>query len=73
MANVSKNIPSRDKVRAYRTRMRGKGMRQITLWVPDTRTPLFAAEARRQSRAIAGSALEAEDLGFIASLYEDWA
>ena len=72
MPNSSSPVGSRDKVRAYRTRMRGKGMRQITLWVPDTRTPSFAAEARRQSRAVARSAVEVDDLGFIASLYEDW-
>jgi hypothetical protein len=38
--------------------MRGKGFRQIQLWVPDTRAPAFAAECRRQSLLVAGDAAE---------------
>ena len=41
-------MTSRDKVRAHRTRLRAQGMRPITVWVPDVRSPKFAAEARRQ-------------------------
>ena len=33
----------REKTRAYRERMRAKGMRQITMWVRDTRGAEFAA------------------------------
>ena len=40
---------SREKVRAYRERMRAKGLRLVQMWVPDTRTPDFGAEAHRQS------------------------
>lgn len=40
---------SREKVRAYRERMRAKGLRLVQMWLPDMRTPQFAAEARRQS------------------------
>jgi Protein of unknown function (DUF3018) len=56
---------SAEKVRAYRARMRAKGMRQIQIWVPDTRSPAFAAEAERQSRLIANSPGEAEDQAFV--------
>jgi hypothetical protein len=28
-------------------------LRRLTLWLPDTRTPGFAAEARRQSQQVA--------------------
>jgi Protein of unknown function (DUF3018) len=49
-----------DNVRRYRERMRAKGLRQIQLWVPDTRSPDFAAECRRQSLLGAGD--RAEDL-----------
>lgn len=42
-----------DNVRRYRERMRAKGLRQIQLWVPDTRSPQFAAECRRQSLLVA--------------------
>jgi hypothetical protein len=51
-ANRSRAKPaksSREKVRAYRERMRAKGLRLVQMWLPDTRTPEFAAEAHRQS------------------------
>jgi Antitoxin MazE-like len=47
-----------DNVRRYRERMRAKGLRQIQLWVPDTRSPDFAAECRRQSLLVAGDPAE---------------
>ena len=46
---------SRDKVRAYRERMRARGLRPIQIWVPDTRTASFRADAHRQSLAVARS------------------
>jgi hypothetical protein len=49
---------SNDHVRRYRERMRAKGFRQIQLWVPDTRSPRFAAECRRQSLLVAADAAE---------------
>jgi hypothetical protein len=45
---------SADRVRRHREEMRRKGMRPITLWVPDTRSPAFlaaAAEACRRANA----------------------
>ena len=60
----------REKTRAYRERMRAKGMRQITMWVRDTREPEFAALAQRESRAIARSRHEAEDQAFIDAVSE---
>jgi hypothetical protein len=35
--------------------MRSKGFRQINLWVPDTRSPRFVKECRRQSLRVARS------------------
>jgi hypothetical protein len=61
---------SRDKVRAYRARMRAQGFRQIQIWVPDTRTPEFKREAHRQSLMIARSEHEAEDQAFVDSISE---
>ena len=58
-------MQSRDKVRAYRERMRRQGMRAIQLWVPDVRSPAFAAEAHRQGLAVAQSARAVEDQDFI--------
>ena len=62
---------SRDKVRAWRERMRAAGLKPITLWLPDVKSEEFKAEARRQSLAIANSAGEQEDMAFIESLI-DW-
>jgi len=38
-----------DTVRRYREKMRSQGLRPIQIWVPDTRSPKFAEECRRQS------------------------
>lgn len=64
-ANASRKRNSRDKVRRYRERMRARGLRPIQIWVPDTRTAAFRAEAHRQSLAVAESALAREDQDFI--------
>lgn len=50
---------TRDRVRRHRAKLREGGLRPIQIWVPDTRAPEFAAEARRQSQAVA--AADAED------------
>lgn len=49
----AKDKPRHDNVRRYRERMRDKGFRQVQIWVPDTRSPAFAAECRRQSLLVA--------------------
>lgn len=43
---------ARESAGRYRVRMRAQGLRQIQLWVPDTRSPKFAAECRRQSELV---------------------
>jgi hypothetical protein len=64
---------SREKVKAYRERMRRRGMKLIQIWVPDPKSPYFAAEARRQSRLIAESPYEKDDQAFIDSVTDwDW-
>jgi hypothetical protein len=60
-AKKAKPMTSRDKVRAHRTRLRAKGMRPVTLWVPDMRSPKFAAEAKRQCLLANNSPYAAED------------
>jgi hypothetical protein len=62
---------SRDKVRAHRDRLRRQGLRPIQIWVPDVRSPEFAAEARRQSMAVARSAGERDDQDFVDAI-SDW-
>jgi hypothetical protein len=54
----SSRARTHDHVRRYRERMRAKGLRQIQLWVPDTRSAAFAAECRRQSLLVAGDPAE---------------
>ena len=45
------NIAQR--VRRSRERMRGRGLRLVQIWVPDTRAPGFAEELARQCRLLA--------------------
>jgi hypothetical protein len=56
---------SRDRVKAYRERLRRQGLRPIQIWVPDTSSIDFAAEAHRQSAAVAASPHEPDDQAFI--------
>jgi hypothetical protein len=60
-----KDKTSREKVRAHGDRLRAQGLRPIQIWVPDTRSPAFAAEAKRQSRRVAASRHAKEDQAFI--------
>lgn len=53
-----------DRVRRHRDTLRQRGLWPIQIWVPDTRAPGFAAEARRQSLVI--NAVDAQN-GFM-----DW-
>ena len=70
MAVSSRPRPAREKVRAYRERMRQRGLRPIQIWVPNVRSPAFKAEAHRQSLVVAGSPHADEDQGFIDAIAE---
>lgn len=59
---------SREKVRAYRQRMRAKGLRLVQMWLPDTSSPEFAKQAHLDSLAIANSASEQDEQAFIDSV-----
>lgn len=48
--------------------MRAQGMRPVQLWVADVRAPGFAAEAHRQSAAVAASDHARDDQDFIDAL-----
>lgn len=65
MVSASKPKPTRVKVSEHRARLRAQGLRPIQIWVPDVRAPSFKAEARRQSLAVAESALAADDQAFV--------
>jgi hypothetical protein len=70
LAGAARPKSSREKVKAYRERMRKRGMKLIQIWVPDPKSPYFFAEARRQARLIANSPHEKEDQAFIDSISE---
>ncbi|MFG1383304.1 antitoxin MazE family protein [Xanthobacter versatilis] len=71
MPSASRPKPSRVKVGEHRARLRAQGLRPIQIWVPDVRAPAFRAEARRQSLAVASSALAGDDQAFIDAV-SDW-
>lgn len=70
MAKLSARKSSRDKVNAYRARLRAQGLRPIQIWVPDVRSPQFIKEARRQSRLAARSPHAADDQAFVDAISE---
>lgn len=65
MADEAHSPGSRDRVRSHRARMRAAGLRPIQIWVPDTRSARFRAEAHRQSLAVAVSPAADLDQAFI--------
>jgi hypothetical protein len=50
------------RVQKHRDALRAAGMRQVQIWVPDTRQEGFALECRRQSRLLRADLHEAETL-----------
>ena len=68
--------PRQDKFRAYRARKKTAGLREVRLWVPDTRTPEFLAEAKRQAALLDHSQDEKEAAAMMQRLaeeaWEDW-
>ena len=64
-ASASNRPSSREKVQAYRDRMRARGLRLVQVWVPDTRTKAFQKEAHRQSLSVAQSVHARADQDFI--------
>ena len=45
--------PKLSKEARYRAAMKQRGFRLVSMWVPDTSSPRFRAEARRQSLLVA--------------------
>ena len=52
----------RKRVAAHRADLRRRGLRPIQIWVPDTRAPGFAEEARRQSRLVDADRAEFDEV-----------
>jgi hypothetical protein len=70
-----KVAPGKERVRKHRASLRARGLRPIQIWVPDTRRPGFAKEARRQCLALRNDPQEKEVLNFIERSmdYSGWA
>jgi len=56
---------SRNRVRAHRAKLRAQGLRPVQIWVPDVTAEGFAAEAHRQSCAVAASEHAEDDQAFV--------
>ena len=54
-----------ERVAKYRATLRASGFRPVQIWVPDVRSPGFAAECRRQSMLLHGDRAEAETLEWV--------
>lgn len=52
------------KVARHRERMRAAGLRPVQFWVPDTRSPEFAEQVRKQCQSLKSDPAEAEILRF---------
>jgi DNA-binding LacI/PurR family transcriptional regulator len=68
----SKSRSSRDRVRAYRAKLRKQGMKPIQIWVPDVNSPEFARAAHEQSLAAARSRYEKEDQAWVDAISIGW-
>ena len=64
-------IPTRKRMADYRQRMRAAGLRPVQIWVPDSRSPDFVDECRRQARAVAAGDPAGDGImRFVAAVYE---
>ncbi len=61
---------TRERVRQHREKLRKQGLRPIQIWVPDVRSPQFAAQAHAQSLLAASSPSAAQDQEFVDSISE---
>jgi hypothetical protein len=71
MSAADRKLRDREKARAYRARMRAKGLRPVQRWAPDTRSPEFVERARRECAALRNDSSEAEILDDIEAFAVD--
>jgi hypothetical protein len=71
MAVATKTRTSRDRTRAYRERLRGRGLKPVTLWLPDIDEPNVRAEIERGCRLLDQSDDERDVLALIDSLVDE--
>jgi len=63
-----------ERVKKRREALRSAGLRPVQIWVPDTRRPGFAQEARRQSLLLRDDPQEQDTLKWIDEVADtqDW-
>lgn len=72
MSSEPERQSARARVQAHRERLRAQGLRPVQIWVPDVRSPAFAAEAHRQSVAVTTATGAEQDQAFIDAIgYDD--
>jgi hypothetical protein len=71
MARRRSAVSVTERVREHRQRLRAQGLRPIQIWVPDVRSPEFAAQAHHQSAAVAASTHADDDQAFIDAISLD--
>ncbi len=63
------NLPAQqDKFRAYRARKRAAGLREVRLWVPDTRHPTFWERSVKAAAVLGNAPEEADTTAFFDAL-----
>jgi len=60
-----------EKSRRYREGRKAAGMKLVRIWVPDPRSPAFAAMAEREAASLRGAPEEQEALDFIEAAMRD--
>ncbi len=63
---------SREKTADFRRRQKEKGLRLVSFWVPDVRSPEYLEEARRQCEAINNSPRSKEDQDWVDAVSVAW-
>ena len=67
---MAQSSSSAGRVRRRRDKLREQGMRPVQIWIPDTRSPGFAAEAARQGARV-GASYRQDDLEFWERIAEE--
>lgn len=65
------STPINQRVQKHRARLRKAGFRPVQMWLPDTRSPAYLVECRRQSLLAAQSPAEADVEGFLEAALAD--
>lgn len=64
---------AKEKVSAYRRRLRGQGLRPVQLWVPDLRDPAIREKLKEEARRLRHHPSRAEGDAFVDAALTDLA